>query len=192
MSEFNESIMFFASYEVDPELISERRDRITEIGDLQDAPQNMTMMPSVNLSEYQKLMADHNCDYIAVSAFVKLATKGPRGFMEATRVIHHFIKDKVNLPPKEPWTGPGPDTRNSRWMKNACERASDAIDDPEPWNSGDPSLTASGPGASKGSYDAQKGACMGKGKSKDKGKFMTQYMQWLHEQGGRGDPDDAP
>ena len=154
MDEFVENIMAFACYEVDAELISERRDRRGEFVDLQDAPPNYTMYPSANLSEYMKLLEDHKCDYVACSAFVKLATKGPRGFLEATRVIHHFIKDKVNLPPREPWTGHGEDNRNSKWLRNACERACDAIDDPEPWNKGDPSLTAVGLGASKGSWDA--------------------------------------
>ena len=166
MSTFNENIQYYAQWEIeDRELLDDRRDRWQDLAALDDAPPYYTLRVSENFAEWRTILEAHNCDYQAYSALVKLATRGPRGTMEACRIMHHFLKDKATAVPRGAWWGAGEDPRHSKWLKNSCERACDALENPEPWNHG-PEATATGPTSSKGSWDAFSGTSKGKGKGK--------------------------
>ena len=87
-------------------------------------------------------METMECDHESCKVFVQLARKGPRGYMECTRILHHLLKDKdLQEPPGQSWN-------KSRWLKSACYDALRAIEDPQEWEQGP---TYSAKGASKSS-----------------------------------------
>ena len=77
---------------------------------------------------------DLKCDDRACGAFVRLfkmaPAQAPHGFMEASRVLAHTLKDKMkNLEEYDPYRPPRDDW--SRFLQNACEEAIEALETPE-------------------------------------------------------------
>ena len=68
------------------------------------------------------------------------------GYLEALRILHHFLKDKdypgTSKDPQMPLSA-----QNRKWLKSACIEALEALDNPEDWEQG-PEINAKG--ASKG------------------------------------------
>ena len=70
------------------------------------------------------LMRDLQCDYDSVSYFVRLVRCGkPEGYLEALRIIHHFLKDKdYPSPYRDPEICLG--VHSSRWLNMHALRPS--------------------------------------------------------------------
>ena len=106
-------------------------------------------------------MEDLGCDHDSVSYFerlVRLPEPQPEGYMEAWRILQHFVMDKdTSLPPRRS------SVLNSRCLRNACLEALDALANPQDCEQG-PEHNAKG--AYKGGRASDPG---GKGKGKDFG-----------------------
>ena len=156
-TQFLESFRSYAMENIDGELLVDREDVWSILGD--HGPDFGTgsrgppgdwwcLRASEDLMEYKGLlMRDLQCDYDSVSYFVRLVRIGkPEGYMEALRILHHFLKDK-----DYPGTASDPEVpeavANSKWLKNACLEALEALAHPEDWEQG-PEFNAKG--ASKG------------------------------------------
>ena len=156
-TQFLEAFRSYAMQQVDPELIADREavwnilgDAGPDFGDGSRQPPGdwWCLRASDELHDYRGLlMRDLQCDVDSVSYFVKLVRCGkPEGYLDALRIIHHFLKDKDYPSPYQDPQGPD-HVRNSRWLKNACLEALDALQNPEDWEQG-PEENAKG--ASKG------------------------------------------
>ena len=156
-TQFLESFRSYAMENIDGELLVDREDVWSMLGE--HGPDFGTgsrgppgdwwcLRASEDLMEYKGLlMRDLQCDYDSVSYFVRLVrTQGPNGYMEAMRILHHFLKDK-----DYPGTASDPEVpeavANSKWLKHACLEALEALAHPEDWEQG-PEFNAKG--ASKG------------------------------------------
>ena len=76
---------------------------------------------------------DLKCDAQSCGAFVTLFNTQPDGFMEASKVLAHTLKDKKkkNQQDLHPYRSPTFDPDNwSNFMKNSCEEAMEALEDP--------------------------------------------------------------
>ena len=171
--EFLNAFRTYAMQHIDAELLEDRRTQWQSMGD--QGPQDQpwwVLRASDELMEYKKiLMEDLECDFESVGYWVQLVRKGPMGHMECLRILHHLVKDKdLHLVvPRDPHRSY---SKNSRWLKNACLEALQALADPEDWEKG-PAHNAKG--ASKGSWSsynplAEPAGPEGKGKSKGPGK----------------------
>ena len=155
---FLQSLRAHAILNIDGELLQDRMDKWRSLMRYEDADPWITLAPSDDLRDYEKLLREHyQCDNRALAPFVELIRWGPDGYMEATRILYHLCKDKDQA------HGVPRDDHHSRWLKTACERALDALKNPSKWAEG-PSGTASGASDSKGSWDAYKGSSKGQAK----------------------------
>ena len=156
-TQFLESFRSYAMENIDGELLVDREDVWSILGD--HGPDFGTgsrgppgdwwcLRASEELVEYRGLlMRDLQCDAASVSYFVQLVRCGkPEGYLEALRILHHMLKDK-----DYPGTASDPEVpeavANSKWLKNACLEALEALAHPEDWEQG-PEFNAKG--ASKG------------------------------------------
>ena len=192
-SEFLRAFRSYAADTIDPELIEDRKDLWMILGT--DGPGDLAPPPpqwwclkaSQELMEYKHLlMRDLQCDAESVGYFVKLVRIGrPEGFLECLRIIYHLVKDKDLArtfdASDSSWTSTVPRRsiaeQNSKWLKNACIEAMDALAMPEDWEQG-PAHNAKG--ASKGaasSFNPFGLAAVPDGKGKGKGKDFGTYSR---------------
>ena len=157
-SEFLSALRGYAVQAVDAEFLEERQKVWEILGDHgpEDHPNPpgdwWTLSTSADLQEYRTLlMRDLRCDPDSCGYFVRLVRTGkPEAFMEALRILHHLIKDKDNARTLQDPQGVSGE-QNSKWLKNACMEAMDALAAPEVWEQG-PANNAKG--ASKGSWSS--------------------------------------
>ena len=81
---------------VDPENLDDRRDLWNQTWEtIQDCPKWMTLTPQPDLRDYETLLVkDLQMGNQAIEPFITLARRGPLGYSEACRVLHHGLKDK--------------------------------------------------------------------------------------------------
>ena len=126
-TQFLESFRSYAMENIDGELLVDREDVWSILGD--HGPDFGTgsrgppgdwwcLRASPELVEYKGLlMRDLQCDAASVSYFVQLVRCGkPEGYLEALRILHHMLKDK-----DYPGTASDPEVpeavANSKWLK---------------------------------------------------------------------------
>ena len=197
-SEFLRAFRNYAVEAVDPELLDDRKD-VWKIlgeggpGDLANPPDDWwCLKASQDLMEYKHLlMRDLKCDHESVGYFVRLVRIGkPEGYMECLRILHHLVKDKDLArtfdASSASWMSTDPHRtlaeQNSKWLKNACMEALDALANPEDWEQV-PAQNAKG--ASKGSWASFNPFAIAKGPG-DKGKGKGKDFGTFSKQGWRG------
>ena len=179
--DYLENLRHYSWNAVDPELLDDRQD--IWLLDRKPVPEYWYLRGETQEAHMfyhgwvKVIMEDLKCDPRACQAFVKLFKTmppgAPHGFMEASRVLAHVLKDKMK--PEESWK-PGREDW-SRFMQRACEEAIEALENHQHLRS--LPLQSSGsaswgtqhvpaPGDPAGSDDGLKGK--GKGKVFQKGK----------------------
>ena len=142
-SEFLYAFRHYAENNVEAELLEDRKEVWKFLGlhaphDFQRRPREpwWVLKTSEDLREYRYLlMEDLQCDYASVSFLVQLVRKGPVGHMECLRILHHLLKDK-SLASTYPDPCKAMPVQNSKWLKNACLEALDALAHPDDWEKG--------------------------------------------------------
>ena len=160
-SEFLEAFRAYAVENVPPELPEEREEVWKVLGDHGPSFGTGSRAPpgdwwclraGPDLMEYKGLlMMDLQCDGSSVSYFVQLVRSGtykPEAYLEALMIIHHMLNDK-----DYPGTVSDPEVpegvANSKWLRNACLEALEALAHPEDWEQG-PEWQAKGSSKGKG------------------------------------------
>ena len=188
--QFLECLRDYVRNNIDPELLVDRKALWESYWDeVQWTPDWMTLTPDMDLQIYKKILTeDLGCSYRASVPFVGLARRGKRGFMEATRILSHFFKDKD--------LGDGRSTRliddpeaNSRWLLRACEEALAAIDAPDTWSQG-PWATSKGAtkGKSRPSWFPQEGPQ--EAPAQHQGPWVNYQGQEVHHTGASSSSGD--
>ena len=80
-------------------------------------------------------MEDLQCDFESVPYWVQLVRKGPVGHMECLMILHHLLKDK-SLASTYPDPCKAMSVQTSKWLKNACLEALEALANPDDWEKG--------------------------------------------------------
>lgn len=175
--DYLENLRKYTDAHVDPELLDGRKD----VWNLDDAPappywylRGKTQEAHMFFHGWAKVVTeDLKCDDRACQTFVKLFKTmppgAPHGFMEASRVLAHVLKDK--LKPEDSWKPPRDDW--SRFMQRACEEAMDALEHHEHVKS--LILQSSGSSAWRSQHVPAPGGPGSSGddpKGKGKGKYM--------------------
>ena len=187
-TQYLEALRTYAVQSVDPELLEDRLevwdilgDHGPDFGTGSRAPPGdwWCLRASEDFVEHKGLlMRDLQCDYDSVSYFVRLVRTGkPEGYMEALRILHHFLKDKdLATTPHDPQRPLS--VQNSKWLKGACLEAPEAISNPQDWEQG-PAINAKGAlKGGKGTWSPFEDPAGGKGSSSSSSRSTSRRTGW--------------